>query len=71
MSAHPEVEISCDGPELLVGQFPCDTPPIFGKTAIEARRSARAAGWRVSIFRHGSSRRGDQCPDCRVNAGAS
>lgn len=67
MSACAEVEITCDGPDLAVGKFPCQAPPVFGKTAAEARASARNAGWRVSIFRTGSSVRGDQCPECRTD----
>jgi hypothetical protein len=67
MSARAEVEITCDGPDLAVGTFPCQAPPVFGKTAVEARSSARHAGWRVSIFRPGSSQRGDQCPECRTD----
>jgi len=44
MSAHTEVEISCDG----IPQYGCATPPVFDRNATEARKAARDAGWLVS-----------------------
>jgi hypothetical protein len=73
VSARAEAEITCDGPDLAVGKFPCQAPPVFGKTAAEARVSARHAGWRTGIYivRPGSpirgAVRGDQCPECRTD----
>lgn len=42
MTALREVELTCDAN----GPMSCtDTAPVYGPTAVDARRAARAAGW--------------------------
>ena len=61
MSIHTEVELVCDGPNAK--PFDCTTPPIFARTATEARQYARRDGWLTAVRREG--RTVDFCPTHR------